>query len=94
MVKVSGTFLALPSVLDEDGVKRPYKSLSRLMEGISSNSHENYYCLGCFHSFRTKTTLIEKHQNNIFIAVKMQLAIFAKKCVALQMILLIFTSNP
>ena len=50
-------FLALPSVLDEDGVKRPYKSLSRLMEGISSNSHENYYCLGCFHSFRTKTTL-------------------------------------
>ena len=87
-------FLALPSVLDEDGVKRPYKSLSRLMEGISSNSHENYYCLGCFHYFRTKTTLIEKHQNNIFIAVKMQLAIFAKKCVALQMILLIFTSNP
>ena len=44
-------FLALPSVLDKDGVKRPYKNLSRLMEGISSNSHENYYCLGCFHSF-------------------------------------------
>ena len=51
-------FLALPSVLDEDDVKRPYKSLSRLMEGISSNSHENYYCLGCFHTFRTETTLI------------------------------------
>ena len=50
-------FLALPSVLDEDCVKRPYKSLSRLMEGISSNSHENYYCLGCFHPFRRKTTL-------------------------------------
>ena len=46
-------FLALPSDLDEDGVKRPYKSLARLMEGISSNSHENYYCLGCLHSFRT-----------------------------------------
>ena len=27
-------FLALPSVLDEDGAKRPTKSLSRLMEGI------------------------------------------------------------
>ena len=55
-------FLALPSVLDEDCVKRPYKSLSRLMEGISSNSHENYYCLGCFHSFRTETTL-ENHED-------------------------------
>ena len=55
-------FLALPSVLDEDCVKRPYKSLSRLMEGISSNSHENYYCLGCFHSFRTEATL-ENHED-------------------------------
>ena len=27
------------------------------MEGISSNSHENYYFLGCFHSFRTETKL-------------------------------------
>ena len=62
-------FLALPSVLDEDGVKRPYKSLSRLMEGISSNSHENYYCLGCFRSFRTETTLknlVDLCKNNKF----------------------------
>ena len=50
-------FLTLPSDIDEDGVKRPYKSLSRIMEGIASNIHENYYCLGCFHSFRTETTL-------------------------------------
>ena len=50
-------FLALPSNLDEDKVKRPYKSLSRLMEGISSNSHGDFYCLGCFSSFRTKSTL-------------------------------------
>ena len=49
-------FLALPSDLDKNGVKRPYKSLSRLMEDIS-NSQENYYCLGCFHFFRTETTL-------------------------------------
>ena len=59
-------FLALPSILDEDGVKRPSKSLSRLMEGISSNSHEDYYCLGCFHSLRTKTTL----KNHVDLCVK------------------------
>ena len=29
-------FLALPSILDEDGVKRTSKSLSRLREGIAS----------------------------------------------------------
>ena len=37
-------YLALPSNLDEDGVKRPYKSLPRLMEGISSNNHGDFYC--------------------------------------------------
>ena len=30
------------------------------MRDISSNSHENYYCFGCFLSFRCKSTL-EKH---------------------------------
>ena len=30
------------------------------MRDISSNAHENYYCFGCFHSFRCKSTL-EKH---------------------------------
>ena len=64
-------FLALPSILDEDGVKRPYKSIqiTRLMEGISSNSHEDCYCLGCFHSFRTKKTLknhVDLCKNNEF----------------------------
>ena len=49
-------FLALPGNLHEDKVKRPYKSLSRL-EGISSNSHGDFYCLGCFSSFWTKSTL-------------------------------------
>ena len=44
-------FLALPSILDEDGVKRPTKSLSRLMEGIASKSHGDFYCYRCFHSF-------------------------------------------
>ena len=50
-------FLALPSILDEDGVKRPTKSLSRLMESISSKSHGDFYCYGCLHSFCTQSTL-------------------------------------
>ena len=53
-------FLALPSILDEDGVKRPTKSLSRLMEGIASKSHGELYCYGCFHSFCAESTL-QKH---------------------------------
>ena len=36
-------FLALQSILNEGGVKRPYKSLSSLMEGISSNNHGDFY---------------------------------------------------
>ena len=44
-------FLALPSILDEDAVKRPTKSLSRLMEGIASKSHGDFYGYGCLHLF-------------------------------------------
>ena len=50
-------FLALPSILDEDGVKRPTKSLSRLMEDISSKSQGDFYCDACLHSFCTQSTL-------------------------------------
>ena len=67
-------FLALPSLLDEDGVKRPYKSLSRLMEGISSKSHDNFYCLGYFNSFRTTTTLkkdVDLCKNNKFAKIEL-----------------------
>ena len=46
--------MALPSILDENGVKRPTKSLSRLMEGISSKSHGDFCCYGCLHSFCTQ----------------------------------------
>ena len=53
-------FLALPSILDKDGVKRPTKSLSRLTEGIASKSHSDFYCYGCFHSFCAESTL-KKH---------------------------------
>ena len=35
-------FLALPSALDENGVKRPMKALSKLMNGISSSNHGDF----------------------------------------------------
>ena len=50
-------FLARPTILDEDGVKRSTKSFSRLMEGISSKRHGDFYCFGCLHSFCTQSTL-------------------------------------
>ena len=50
-------FLALPSISYEDGVKRSTKSLSKLMEGISSKSHGDFYCYGCLHSFCTLSNL-------------------------------------
>ena len=33
------------------------KSLSRLLKGISSNHNSDYYCLNCFHSYRTENKL-------------------------------------
>ena len=33
------------------------KSLSRLLRGISSNQNSDYYCLNCFHSYRTENKL-------------------------------------
>ena len=54
-------FLALKSEQEEiNDCMKPTKSFSKLMRDISSNSHENYYCFGCFHSSRCKSTL-EKH---------------------------------
>ena len=50
-------FLSLPSNLDADGFRRPKKAISRLLEGISSKSHGDFYCYGCLHSFRSETTL-------------------------------------
>ena len=50
-------YLALPSNLDEDGFRKPKKSISRLLEGISSKNHWNFYFYGCFHSFRTEIAL-------------------------------------
>ena len=33
------------------------KNLSRLLRGISSNHDGDYYCLNCFHSYRTENKL-------------------------------------
>ena len=37
------------------------KSLSGLLTGITSNHKEDFYCLNCFHSYRTKNKL-ESHK--------------------------------
>ena len=41
-----------------DGKKRHYlavRSLSELLRGITSNHNGDFYCLNCFHSYRTET---------------------------------------
>ena len=43
-----------------DGEKLHYlvvNNLSRLLRGITSNHHDGFYCLNCFHSYRTKNKL-------------------------------------
>ena len=37
------------------------KSISKLLNGITSKHNGDFYCLNCFHSYRTKNKLI-KHQ--------------------------------
>ena len=47
-----------------DGQKWHYlvvKNLSKLLRGITSNHKEDFYCLNCFHSYRTKNKL-EAHK--------------------------------
>ena len=47
-----------------DGEKWHYivvKNLSGLFKGITSNHYGDFYCLNCFHSYRTKSKL-EKHK--------------------------------
>ena len=66
--------LALPSIPTENGYLRPTKSFSRLMEPISSKSHNNFYCYVCFHSFRTESALnkhSELYKNNKFCDVQL-----------------------
>ena len=44
-------YIALKSVLTDDGFNCPIRSLSRLFRGITSNNHGDFYCLGCLYSF-------------------------------------------
>ena len=37
------------------------KSITRLLRGITSNNNGDFYCLNCFHSYRTKERL-KKHE--------------------------------
>ena len=51
-------------MIADDNENRHYlvvKSLSRLLRGITSNNNGDFYCLNCFHSYRTKETL-KKHE--------------------------------
>ena len=51
--------------MNTDGEKWRYlavKKLSALFKGITSNHKEDFYCLNCFHSFRTKYKR-KKHKN-------------------------------
>ena len=50
------------------------KSLSRLLSGISSNHDGDYYCLNCFHSYRTENKLnVHKKvcENNKYCKIEM-----------------------
>ena len=67
-------FLALPSNLDDDGFRRLKKSISRLLEDISSKSHDDFYCFGCFHSFRSESALknhVDLCKNNKFAKIEL-----------------------
>ena len=68
-------FLALKSDQEENSeFIRSTKRFSSLMASIISNSHENHYCFGCFHSFTCNSTL-EKHtelcKDNGFCKIKL-----------------------
>ena len=50
---------------NNDGVKNQHylavKSISKLLRRITLNHDGDFYCLSCFHSYRTKNKL-KKHQ--------------------------------
>ena len=54
-----------------DGEKWHYlavKSLSALFRGITSKHKEDFYCLNCFHSFRTENKF-RKHKMYVKIMI-------------------------
>ena len=53
-------YLALKSISMNYGFMKPTQSISRLFSQITStNTTSDYYCLNCFHSYRTESMLKE-----------------------------------
>ena len=42
---------------DEKWCNRAVTSLSRLLRGMTSSRHGDFYCLNCYHSYSTETRL-------------------------------------
>ena len=53
--------IALKSEETDHGYKKTTKCLSTLFRGITSNHNNDFYCLGCMHSYRTDSAL-KKHE--------------------------------
>ena len=56
-----GYYLALKSISTTDGLLKPTRSISRLLSGIASNHHGNFYCMNCSHAFYSEKAL-GKHE--------------------------------
>ena len=56
-----GYYLALKSISTSDGLLKPTRSISRLLSGIASNHHGNFYCMNCSHAFYSEKAL-GKHE--------------------------------
>ena len=50
-------YIALKSVGADDGFNRLIRNFSKLVRGITSNNHGDFYCFGCLHSFRRENAL-------------------------------------
>ena len=50
-------YIALKSERTDNGFNRPIRSLSRLIRGVTSNNHGDFYSLNCLHLFRTDNAL-------------------------------------
>ena len=54
-----------------DGKKWYYiavRSLPALLRGITSSNNKDFYCLNCFHSYRTHSNL-KKHERHVNIMI-------------------------
>ena len=48
------------------------KSFSALLKGIKSNHKRDFYCLNCFHSYRTKNKLKNMKEDVMIMIIVMQ----------------------